>query len=69
MPCLKRNWFVPPNLAIQKTRPMAYRAKVLGRALAVRTGKHVLMLISGNAEVAFRSRTLTIVWLPLLHHK
>jgi hypothetical protein len=44
---------------IQKTRPIAYRTKVLGRALlAVRTDPNLFwMLLSGNAEVSFPSRT------------
>jgi hypothetical protein len=33
IPYLERNWFWPRVLAIQKTRPTAYRAKVLGRSL------------------------------------
>jgi hypothetical protein len=38
VPRLETNRFRPHLLAIQKTRPLAYRAKVLGRALiAVRT--------------------------------
>jgi hypothetical protein len=47
--------------AIQKTRPIAYRAKVLGRALLeVRTDPNRFwMLLSGNAEVAFSSTTVT----------
>jgi hypothetical protein len=47
---------------IQKTRPIAYRAKVLGRALlSVRTDANSFwMLLSGNADVAFPSRTTTI---------
>jgi hypothetical protein len=48
--------------AIKKTRPIAYRAKVLGRALhAVRSDVNSLwMLISGNPEVAFPSMTATM---------
>jgi hypothetical protein len=47
---------------IQKTRPIAYRTKVLGRALiAVRSDPNRFwMLLSGNAEVAFPSRTTTV---------
>jgi hypothetical protein len=48
-------------LDIQQTRPIPYRAKVLGRALlAVRTDPNRFwMLLSGNAEVAFPSSTTT----------
>jgi hypothetical protein len=54
---LETNGFRRPVHAIQKTRPIAYRAKVLGRALlAVRTDPNRFwMLLSGNAEVAFPS--------------
>jgi hypothetical protein len=63
IPYLKTNRFRPRLLAIQKTRPIPYRAKVLGRALlAVRTDPNSFwMLLSGNAEVAFPSTTTTIV--------
>jgi hypothetical protein len=49
-------------LAIQKSRPMAYRARVLGRALlSARTDANSFwMLLSGNAEVAFPPRTTSI---------
>jgi hypothetical protein len=49
----------PRLLAIQKTRPIPYRAKVLGRALvAARTDSNSFwMLLSGNAEVASPSAT------------
>jgi hypothetical protein len=49
-------------LPFKKTRPIAYRTKVLGRALlAVRTDANSFwMLLSGNAEVAFPSTTATI---------
>jgi hypothetical protein len=62
IPYLETNQFRPRLLAIQKTRPIAYRAKVLGRALlATRTDANSFwMLLSGNAEVAFPSRTTTI---------
>jgi hypothetical protein len=48
--------------AIQKACPIAYRAKVLGRALlSARTDANSFwMLLSGNPEVAFSSRTSTI---------
>jgi hypothetical protein len=62
IPYLETNRLRPRLLAIQKTRPIAYRAKVLGRALlAVRTDPNRLwMLLSGNAEVSFPSRRTTI---------
>jgi hypothetical protein len=52
-PYLATNRFRPRLLAIQRTRPIAYRAKVLGRALlATRNDANsVWMLLSGNAEV------------------
>jgi hypothetical protein len=61
IPYLKTNKFRPRVRAIQKTRPIAYRTKVLGRALlAVRTDPTRLwMLLSENAEVAFASTTAT----------
>jgi hypothetical protein len=59
IPYLETNRFRPRLLAIQKTRPITYRAKVLGRALlSARTdANRFWMLLSGNAEVAFPSRT------------
>jgi hypothetical protein len=62
IPYLETNRFRPRLLAIQQTRPIPYRAKVLGRALlSTRTNtNHFWMLLSGNAEVAFPSSTLTI---------
>jgi hypothetical protein len=59
IPYLKTNRFRPRLRAIQRTRPIAYRAKVLGRALlAVRTDPNrIWMLLSGNTEVAFPSST------------
>jgi hypothetical protein len=61
-PYLETNRLRPRLLAIQKTRPTAYRAKVLGRALlATRTNANSFwMLLLGNAEMAFPSRTATI---------
>jgi hypothetical protein len=55
IPYLQTNRLRPRLLAIQKTRPIPYRAKVPGRALlAVRTDPNSFwMLLSGNAEVAF----------------
>jgi hypothetical protein len=62
VPYLETNRLRPRLLAIQKTRPIAYRAKVLGIALlSARTDANSFwMLLSGNAEVAFPSRTATI---------
>jgi hypothetical protein len=59
VPYLETNRFRPRLLAIQRTRPIPYRAKVLGRALlSARTDANSFwMLLSGNAEVAFPSRT------------
>jgi hypothetical protein len=59
---LETNRLRPRLLAIQKTRPIAYRTKVLGKALlAVRTNANRFwMLLSGNADVAFPSGTTTI---------
>jgi hypothetical protein len=59
IPYLETNRFRPHLLAIQRTRPQTYRAKVLGRALlAVRTDPNRFwMLLLGNAEVAFPSTT------------
>jgi hypothetical protein len=61
IPYLETNRLRPYVRAIQKTRPIAYRAKVLGRALlAVRTDPNRFwMLLSGNAEVVFASTTAT----------
>jgi hypothetical protein len=55
VPYLETNKLRPRVLAIQQTRPIAYRAKVLGRALlAVRTDPNRFwMLLSENAEVVF----------------
>jgi hypothetical protein len=61
IPHLETNWLRPRLLAIQKMRPIEYRAKILGRALlAVRTDpNHFWMLLSGNPEVALSSSTGT----------
>jgi hypothetical protein len=55
IPYLETNRFRPRLLAIQQTRPIPYRAKVLGRALlSARTDPNRFwMLLSGNAEVVF----------------
>jgi hypothetical protein len=57
IPYLETNRLRPRILAIQKILPIAYRAKVLGRALlATRTDANsIFMLLSGNPEVAFPS--------------
>jgi hypothetical protein len=62
VPYLLMNRFRPRVRAIQKSRPIPYRAKVLGRALlAARTDANSFwMLLSGNAEVAFPSRSTTV---------
>jgi hypothetical protein len=54
-PYLETNRLRPRVRAIQKASPIAYRAKVLGRALlAARTNANRFwILLSGNAEVAF----------------
>jgi hypothetical protein len=57
VPYLETNRLRPRLLAIQKTRPIAYRFKVLGIALlSARTDANSFwMLLSGNAEVAIPS--------------
>jgi hypothetical protein len=57
---LEMNRLRPRVRAIQKTQPMAYRAKVLGRALlAIRADPNRFwMLLLGNPEVAFPSTTV-----------
>jgi hypothetical protein len=62
IPYLETNRLRPRLLAIQKTRPIMYRAKVLGQALlAVRSDVNSFwVLLSGNPEVAFPSTTTTI---------
>jgi hypothetical protein len=59
IPYLETNRFRPRVLAIQKSCPIPYRAKVLGRALlALHTDANSFwMLLSGNVEVAFPSNT------------
>jgi hypothetical protein len=61
IPYLETNRHRPRVIAIQNTRPSAYRAKVLGRALlAVRADPNRFwMLLSGNPEVAFPPTTAT----------
>jgi hypothetical protein len=60
-PYLETNRLRPRLLAIQKARPVAHRAKVLGRALlAVHNDANSFwMLLSGYAEIAFPSTTAT----------
>jgi hypothetical protein len=62
IPYLETNRLRPRVLAIQRTRPIPYRAKVLGSALlsARKDANSFWMLLSGNAEVAFPSRITTI---------
>jgi hypothetical protein len=61
IPYLVINRLRPHLLAIQKTRPIPYRVKVLGRALlAARTDANSFwMILAGNAEIAFPSRATT----------
>jgi hypothetical protein len=58
IPYLETNRFRLHVRAIQKNRPIPYRAKVLGRALlsARTTPNRFWMLLSGNAEVAYFRR-------------
>jgi hypothetical protein len=58
---LETNRLRPHILAIQKIRPIPYRAKILGRALLAARNDAIgfWMLLSGNAEVAFPSTTAT----------
>jgi hypothetical protein len=62
IPHLEANRLRPHVRAIQKTRPITYRAKVLGKALvSARTDPNSFwMLLSGNAEIASSSNTTTI---------
>jgi hypothetical protein len=62
IPYLVTNRLRPRLLAIQKTPPIPYRTKVLGRALlaARNDANSFWMLLSGNVEVAFPSRTTKI---------
>jgi hypothetical protein len=66
IPYLETNRLRPRVRAIQKTRPMAYRAKVLGRGLlATRTDANsIWMLLLGNPEVAFPSTPATTTPAP-----
>jgi hypothetical protein len=62
IPYLETNRFRPRLLAIQETRPIACRAKVMGRALlsACTDVNSFWMLLSGNAEVAFPSAAASL---------
>jgi hypothetical protein len=62
IPYLETNRLRPRVRAIQKARPIAYRAKVLGQALlAARTNPNRFwMFLSGNSEIAIPSTTATI---------
>jgi hypothetical protein len=62
IPYLERNRLRPRVSAIQKTRPITYRAKILGRALlSARTNPNSFwMLLSGNVEVALPSKVTMI---------
>jgi hypothetical protein len=59
VPYLERNRLRPRVCAIQEALPHSFRARVLGRALlAARSdANRFWMLLSGNAEVAFPSRS------------
>jgi hypothetical protein len=61
-PYLDTNRFRPRVRAIQKSRPTAYRAKMLGLALlsARNDSNSFWMLLSGNADVAFPSNSTAI---------
>jgi hypothetical protein len=61
IPYLETNRFRPRIRAIQRKRPISYRAKVLGRALlSARTdANRFWMILSGNAEVVSPSTTAT----------
>jgi hypothetical protein len=62
LPYLEANRLRPRLLAIQKTRPIPYRSKVLARALlSARTdANRFWMLLSGNPQVAFAPRNTAI---------
>jgi hypothetical protein len=62
IPHLETNKLRPRLLAIQNIRPIAYRAKVLGRALlSARTNANSFwILLSGNPEVACSSTTTPV---------
>jgi hypothetical protein len=67
IPHLETNRSRPRVRVIQKTRPIVYRAKVLGRALlAVRTDPNLFWIfLSGNAEIVFQSTTAPTMCLPI----
>jgi hypothetical protein len=58
--------FRPRIRAIQKTRPIAYRAKILGQALlaTLTDANRCWMILSGNADVAFPSMTTPAADVP-----
>jgi hypothetical protein len=62
IPYLETNRFRPRVRAIQRSYPLAYRAKVLGRALlTARTDPNRFwMILTGNAEIAFPSTTANL---------
>jgi hypothetical protein len=66
IPYLETNRIGPRLLAIQKTRPIPYRAKVLGRALlsARHNPNRFWTILSGNAEVFLPSTTTPATSLP-----
>jgi hypothetical protein len=60
MPYLRTKRLGPCVRAIQTTLPIAYRAKILGRALlAARTDANSfwMLLLSGNPEISFQPTT------------
>jgi hypothetical protein len=63
LPHLEMNRLRPRVRAIQTTRPMTYRAKILGRALgaaACPDANSLWMFLSGNPEVAVPSTTANL---------
>jgi hypothetical protein len=66
IPYLEMNRLRPRLRAIQKSCPLSYRARVLGRALiAARTDANGLwMLLSGNVEVVFSFSTTATTTTP-----
>jgi hypothetical protein len=64
IPHLETNRFRLRVRAIQKTRPSAYRAKVLGRALLAASTdvNRFWMLLSGNVEVVLSSTSSCYCW-------
>jgi hypothetical protein len=62
IPYLKTNRYRPRLLAIQKTQPINFRVKILGRALhaARKDTNSPWMLLSGNAEVYFPATATSV---------